>query len=73
MSRFTEPEISRSELSGLEELSKLLESTAAGLLKGETPKEAHQQEQSWLEWGMDLVKQYGPMLIELAPELIALL
>jgi len=37
------------------------------------PKEELAETESWLDWGLGLVKQYGPMLLEVAPMLLAAL
>jgi len=37
------------------------------------PEKAVAEEESWLDWGLRMAKQYGPKLLELAPELLALL
>lgn len=42
-------------------------------LQGQVPPEEAKESESWLDWGLDLVKQWGPKLLEAAPELIALL
>ena len=40
--------------------------------KGTTPEEKTDS-QSWLDWGLSLLKQWGPKALEMAPELLALL
>jgi hypothetical protein len=39
----------------------------------EMPKVERQEAEGWLDWGIQLVKDYGPMLAKVAPELLALL
>jgi hypothetical protein len=41
--------------------------------EGSVPPEEAKESESWLDWGLDLIKKWGPMLLEAAPELIALL
>lgn len=41
--------------------------------QGKVPPEEAKESESWLDWGLDLIKKWGPMLLEAAPELIALL
>ncbi len=36
-------------------------------------KEEAADSQSWLDWGINLVKEVGPLLAKVAPELLALL
>lgn len=31
------------------------------------------ESESWLDWGLNLAKEWGPQLLEVAPELLALL
>jgi hypothetical protein len=37
------------------------------------PKEERKETEGWLDWALQLAKDYGPMLMEVAPKLIALL
>ncbi len=37
------------------------------------PPASRKEADSWLDWGLDLVKQLGPALASLAPQLLALL
>jgi hypothetical protein len=37
------------------------------------PKEEEEEVESWLDWGLGLIQELGPMAIELAPSLLALL
>jgi hypothetical protein len=44
------------------------------LLEGkDLPQEEEKEVESWLDWGMGILKELGPMALELAPSLLALL
>lgn len=52
------------------DLRKLL-SVVSRLTKGNG--EIDPQDESWLDWGLKLLQEWGPMLLEFAPMLLALL
>jgi hypothetical protein len=37
------------------------------------PKEEEEEVESWLDWGLGLIKEWGPKALEMAPTLLALL
>lgn len=52
-------------------LRKMLSKEETELTK--LPLEDLKASESWLDWGLRMVKEYGPTLLELAPSLLALL
>jgi len=39
----------------------------------QAPPEERKEAQGWLDWGLNLLKEWGPKVLEAAPELLALL
>ena len=43
------------------------------LEEGELPPQELKETESWLDWGIGLLKEWGPKALEMAPALLALL
>jgi len=54
----------------LKHLLPLLEKEEAEVMQ--MPKEERKEAESWMDWGLNMVKEWGPTLMEVAPMLFGL-
>lgn len=52
---------------------KVMENVQRILQDQQVPQQELAETESWLDWGINLAKEWGPLILELAPELLALL